>query len=84
MSWSTSVTTTKENAQADVEKAEPSYEIGSGAKAQLEIARSGALVLLDAISSEHMTISMSGHAQEDSPGSSTDSISVSISVPWKQ
>lgn len=77
MSWSVSeeVTTVDQ-----IQKLEPPYEIGEGARFQLTKAKEFAI---EAIASETVhgtkfSVSLSGHSQSDSPESSPDSIQISI------
>ena len=80
MSWSVSAEVTKETAVDQIQKLEPSNEIGEGARYQLTKAKeyAGDAIAGGVVRSEKFGVTLSGHSQSDSPGSAPDSISISI------
>jgi hypothetical protein len=80
MSWSLSAEVTKEDAVEQIMKLEPTSEISDGAKYQLIKAKEYACDVIagDVVRGEKFGVSLAGHSQSDSPGSASDTITVSI------
>ncbi len=82
MSWSVSGQAKKEEFGSAVDGLQVQHELGEGSAKQLEAAKAAAKSLVEAgaVSGENFNVSLSGHCQADSPGSSTDSVYVSVSA----